>query len=108
MIYDLRFTIGAPLAEESHQRQIVDHKFCQHREESFVKKDAARSPGERRSGRERDRTLLLFLLELGRGGLSGLGLGQPLLELVHSTGSIDELLLARVKRVADVANADQN
>ena len=51
---------------------------------------------------------LLFLL-LGRsGGLGSLGLGHSLLELVHSTGGIHELLLAGVKRMARIANADDD
>ena len=51
--------------------------------------------------------LLLFLLG-GRGGLRGLGLGHALLEFIHAAGGIHELLLARIERVADVANTNNN
>src|SRR6266550_4692123 len=55
---------------------------------------------------------LLFLLLRGggdgSGSLGGLGLREALLELVHPASGIDELLLARVKRMADVAYTDQN
>src|SRR5579871_3816648 len=51
----------------------------------------------------------LFLLFLrGQSGLSGLGLGGALLELVHATGGIHEFLLTGVKRMAHVANTDDN
>src|SRR5262249_25143180 len=43
-----------------------------------------------------------------RGGLRGLRLGQTLLELVHAPGGVDELLLAGVKRMTHVANADDD
>jgi len=46
----------------------------------------------------------LFLLR-GEGLLGGLRLGGALLELVHAAGGVHELLLARVKGMADVANA---
>ena len=49
----------------------------------------------------------LFLLG-GEGFLGGLRLGGALLELVHASGSVHELLLARIKGMADVANADDN
>jgi hypothetical protein len=49
----------------------------------------------------------LFLLG-GEGLLGGLGLGGALLELVHASCRIDELLLARVKGMADVADAYNN
>lgn len=59
-------------------------------------------------GLEGKRLLLLFLGSgFGLGGLGGLGLGQALLELVNAPGGIDELLLARVERVAGVADADE-
>ena len=49
---------------------------------------------------------LLFLRgeRLGGGG----GLGGALLELVHAASGINELLLARVKRMAGVANTDDD
>jgi hypothetical protein len=49
--------------------------------------------------------LLLFLLCGGKRFLGGLRLGGTLLEFVHATGGVHELLLAGVKRVAHVANA---
>ena len=54
----------------------------------------------------------LLLLGLGRSGgagcLGSLSLGHTLLEFVHAAGSVDKFLHARVKRVADVADTDQN
>ena len=51
----------------------------------------------------------LFLFLAGRsGGLGGLGLHQALLELVHTTGGVHELLLAGVERMARVADADDD
>jgi hypothetical protein len=47
---------------------------------------------------------LLFLLG-GKSFLGGLRLGGALLELVHAAGGVHELLLARVKGMAHVANA---
>jgi hypothetical protein len=49
----------------------------------------------------------LFLLR-GLFGLRGLRLGQALLEFVHASGGVHELLCAGVKRVAGVANADDD
>jgi hypothetical protein len=49
----------------------------------------------------------LFLLR-GLCGLCGLRLGEALLEFVHAAGGVHELLLAGVKRVAGVANADDD
>ncbi|MFQ3167842.1 MAG: putative lipid-binding transport protein (Tim44 family) [Limisphaerales bacterium] len=54
---------------------------------------------------------LLFVLFAGGflGGLAdGLGLGQALLELVHTTGGINKFLLAGVERMALIANADEH
>jgi hypothetical protein len=51
----------------------------------------------------------LFLLFLGgKRSLGGLRLGGALLELVHATGRIHKLLLPRVKRMAHVANTDDD
>ncbi len=51
----------------------------------------------------------LNFLFLGRsGGLCGSGFGGALLEFVHATGGIYELLLAGVKRMAYVADADDD
>lgn len=44
----------------------------------------------------------------GLNGLSGLSLGHALLEFVNASGGIDELLLAGIKRVTDVADADED
>src|SRR5882672_3049417 len=51
--------------------------------------------------------LLFLLLDRGR-GLRGLGLDHPLLELVHSSGGIDELLRASVEGMAGIADTDDN
>ena len=53
--------------------------------------------------------LLLLLLASGvrQSGLRRLGLGQALLELVHTAGRIDELLLTRVERMGERADAEQ-
>jgi hypothetical protein len=48
----------------------------------------------------------LFLRGERLGG--GLRLGGALLELVHATGGVHEFLRARVERMADVANADDD
>src|SRR5262245_14439330 len=71
------------------------------------------SPPARRAdlgGRRKGESLgLLFLRDsCGLGGLDGLGLGHALLELVDATGGIDELLLAGIERVADIANSKEN
>jgi hypothetical protein len=50
--------------------------------------------------------LLLFLLGGGKRVLGGLRLGGALLEFIHATGGVHKLLLAGVKWVAHVANAD--
>ena len=50
----------------------------------------------------------LFLFLPGVFGLRGQGFGGALLEFVHAAGGVHELLLARVKRVADVADADDD
>ena len=42
------------------------------------------------------------------GRLSSLRFGHALLEFVHPARGIHEFLLARIKRMANVANADQN
>ena len=49
-----------------------------------------------------------FLFLRGVFGLRGQGFGGALLEFVHAAGGVHELLLARVKRVADVADADDD
>ncbi len=54
-----------------------------------------------------EKGLLLLLLDRGR-GLRGLGLDHPLLELVHSTGGIDELLRTSVEGMARIADTDNN
>ena len=70
-------------------------------------------PQRKAYGRGRMKTdqLLLFLFRRrggGGGGLDGLSLREALLEFVHAAGGIHEFLLARVKRMADVADTDQN
>jgi hypothetical protein len=51
----------------------------------------------------------LFLLFLrGKRSLGGLRFRGALLELVHATGGIHELLLTGVKRMAHVTNADDD
>ena len=51
--------------------------------------------------------LLFLLLDRGR-GLRCLSLDHPLLELVHSTGGIDELLRTSVEGMARIADTDNN
>jgi hypothetical protein len=52
----------------------------------------------------------LNFLFLGRsgGGLRGLRLGEALLELVHTAGGVHKLLLAGVKGMAHIADADDD
>src|SRR5262245_42359718 len=50
-------------------------------------------------------SLLLFLFGRCRGSLGSLGFRHTLLEFIHASGGIDELLLAGIKWVAGVANA---
>src|SRR5438477_654721 len=64
--------------------------------------------GRPRAGGKRVQSLLLFLFGFGGGGLGCVGFGHALLELVHATSGIDELLLAGIEGMADVANTDQN
>src|SRR5436190_19654126 len=73
---------------------------------ALPQKQSARRPG-RPCGRIKREQLLLFLPS-GKRGLCGLRLGQTLLEFVHATGGINELLLAGVKRVTNVANTNDN
>ena len=54
------------------------------------------------------KALLLLFLGRGGGGLSGLGLRHALLELVHAPSRIHKLLLPRIERMANVADADNN
>lgn len=56
---------------------------------------------------KREAWLLLFALR-GAGGLRSLGLGHPLLELIHTAGCIYELLLAGVERMAGIADTNNN
>jgi hypothetical protein len=51
---------------------------------------------------------LNFFLFDRRGGLGGGRFGGALLELVHATGRVHELLLPRLKRMAGVADADDD
>ena len=49
-----------------------------------------------------------FLFLRGVFGLRGEGFGGALLEFVHAAGGVHKLLLARVERVAHVADADDD
>jgi hypothetical protein len=83
--------------------------ICVHPRKSVVdlKKKSAR--GRQCTGGRDESGQLNFLLFLrGERGLGGLGLGGALLELVHATGGVHEFLLAGVKRMADVADADDD
>jgi hypothetical protein len=67
----------------------------------IVRKTNPPAARERTAGGWQTRWLLLFLFAgLGLRSLRGLRLGHALLELVHAPGSIDELLLAGVERMA--------
>ncbi len=78
-------------------------------EKGSDKKATARNPGERDGGRLNWKKLLLLFLGRGRcGSLGGLRLGEALLEFINASGGIDELLLAGVERMADVANTDND
>src|SRR6266511_455725 len=78
---------------------------------SIREKNIRPQSDEAAAGGRAGNPLLLFLLRGGGGGglgLGGLRLGQALLEFVHATGGVHKLLLAGVKRVADIADTDQN
>jgi hypothetical protein len=61
------------------------------------------------AGGRREKLALNFLFLLARKrGLGSQSLGGALLEFIHATGGIHKLLLARVKRMADVANANDD
>jgi predicted RNase H-like HicB family nuclease len=66
------------------------------------------TPGNSGGGRHESEKLNLFLFLRGVLGLRGLRLGGALLEFVHAAGGVHELLLAGVKRMADVADADDD
>jgi hypothetical protein len=73
------------------------------------KKQAARNPGKFPALRAALGGKLDFFLFLrGVFGLRGQGLGGALLEFVHAAGGVHEFLLAGVKRMADVADADDD
>ena len=63
---------------------------------------------KRNGGRNEIEQLSLLFLLGGKRLLRGLGLGSALLELIHAAGGVHELLLARVKGMAGVANADND
>ena len=64
-----------------------------------------KSPQSRKAGWGKAPIEKLLSFLLGRGGsLSGLRFGEALLEFIHSPGGVHELLLAGVKRMADVAD----
>ena len=52
--------------------------------------------------------LNFLFLRHGSSGLRGGSFGGALLEFIHTTGGIYEFLLASIKRMADVANADDD
>ena len=57
---------------------------------------------------EIEKSLLLSLFRSGSGSLGRLGFGHPLLEFIHASGCIHKFLLAGVKRMAHIANANDN
>jgi hypothetical protein len=63
---------------------------------------------KRNSGRDKILQLSFLFLLRGEGLLGGLRLGGALLEFIHASGGIHELLLACVTRVAHVADADDD
>src|ERR1035438_1233750 len=72
-----------------------------------MKKKSARRR-QRTGGRNESGQLNLFLFLRGERLGGGGGLGGALLELVHAAGGVHEFLLAGIKRMADVANADDD
>src|SRR5450432_1282390 len=74
---------------------------------SSVKKQSARTAMDHAGGFA-ERSLALFLLVGGLGGLGGLRLGHALLEFVDTASRIDEFLLAGVKGMTGVANTNDN
>ena len=49
-----------------------------------------------------------FFLGVAASGLRSLSFGHPLLEFIHPPGGIHELLRARVKRVANIADTNDD
>src|ERR1035438_8653911 len=72
-----------------------------------MKKKSARRR-QRTGGRNESGQLDLFLFLRGERLGGGGGLGGALLEFVHAAGGVHEFLLAGAKRMADVANADDD
>jgi hypothetical protein len=73
----------------------------------LIKKKSARSRKCAGGRNEIGQLNFLFLLR-GLFGLRGLRFGEALLEFVHAAGGVHELLRAGVKRMAHVANADDD
>jgi hypothetical protein len=72
----------------------------------MVKKTTARNSGFRNGGRWFGEKLNFLFLLRGLFGLRSLRLGEALLEFVYAAGGVHELLLAGVKRMAGIADAD--
>jgi hypothetical protein len=72
------------------------------------KKTTARNSEIRNGGRFESGQLNFFLLGRGGGGLRSLRLDEALLEFVHAPGGVHEFLPAGVKRMAGIADADDD
>jgi hypothetical protein len=73
----------------------------------LIKKKSARSR-KRAGGRNEIGQLNFFLFLRRLFSLRGLRLGEALLEFIHAAGGVHEFLRAGVKRMAGVANADDD
>jgi hypothetical protein len=94
-ILDFRFTIDASIASRKPQ---ISQALA-------LKKETACILPEQSAGGINFGKLLPFLLAGGKRLLRGLRLGGALLEFVHASSGVHELLLAGIERVAHVANA---
>src|SRR5262249_52078419 len=81
----------------------VNVRFKIHTPENDTARDVTNT-----AGGETRKKLLLFLFAVRGGGLSGLGLGDALLKLIHSSGGIDEFLHPGIKGMTDIADPDQD
>jgi len=75
---------------------------------AVAQKQTARRSGYNGSAGGKAKKLNLLFLGRRRGCLGRLRLGQTLLELVHASGRVHELLLASVKRMAHVADTNDH